>query len=194
MDGYRHLPAQPDPRRACAHPRWPPSPRTGCRGLGRGDRRAHPRPHRLGRRPVGQVLRPLQHRHQRQPRRGPARTAPGPERGREILITHPLAQPIADLHRQRPRRLPVYFAAIAAMICGSGSGRETGCTHTTYRFCGWDEGNKRPQAQIMARQTATHENVSRRVANKPPGSVRQTSALGRANMTFSTANDGLACR
>ena len=24
--------------------------------------------------------------------------------------------------------------------------------------------------------------------------VRQTSALGRANMTFSTANDGLACR
>ena len=64
-----------------------------------------PGPHRLGRLPVGEVLRPLQHRHQRQPRRGPARPAPDPERGREILIAQPLTQPITDQHRQRPRPL-----------------------------------------------------------------------------------------
>jgi hypothetical protein len=34
--------------------------------------------HRLGRRPVGQVLLPLQYRHQRQPRRRPGRTARSP--------------------------------------------------------------------------------------------------------------------
>ena len=45
-----------------------------------------PGPHRLGRCPVGQVLLPLQYRHQRQPRRRPARPAPVPERGRELLI------------------------------------------------------------------------------------------------------------
>ena len=64
-----------------------------------------PGPHRLGRCPVGQVLLPLQYRHQRQPRRRPARTAPVPERGRELLILQPLAQPVTDLHRQRPRPL-----------------------------------------------------------------------------------------
>ncbi len=34
-----------------------------------------PHPDRIGRQPVSQVLRPLQHGHQRQPRRGPARLA-----------------------------------------------------------------------------------------------------------------------
>ena len=65
-----------------------------------------PGPHRVRRQPVGEVLRPLQHRHQRQPRRGPARLAPDPEGGRELLILQPPAQPIADLHRQWPLRLP----------------------------------------------------------------------------------------
>ena len=49
--------------------------------------------------------RPPRTRHQRQPRRRPARTAPDPERGRELLIPQPLAQPVPDLHRQRPRAL-----------------------------------------------------------------------------------------
>ena len=64
-----------------------------------------PGPDRLSRLPVGQLLRPLQDRHQRQPRRRPARTAPDPERGRELLIGQPLAQPVPDLDRQRPRAL-----------------------------------------------------------------------------------------
>ncbi len=64
-----------------------------------------PGPHRFGRLPVSEVLGPLQHGHQRQPRRRPARPAPVPERGREILIPQPLAQLIADQHRQRPRPL-----------------------------------------------------------------------------------------
>jgi hypothetical protein len=46
-----------------------------------------PHPDRVGCQPAGQVLLPLQHRHQRQPRRGPPRLAPRPERRRERLIT-----------------------------------------------------------------------------------------------------------
>ena len=64
-----------------------------------------PGSHRFGRLPVGEVFRPLQHRHQRQPRRRPARPAPGPERGREILIAQPFTQPVTDQHCQRPRPL-----------------------------------------------------------------------------------------
>jgi hypothetical protein len=55
-----------------------------------------PGPHRPGRLPVGEILRPLQHGHQRQPRRGPPWLAPGPERGREVLIGQPLSQPLTD--------------------------------------------------------------------------------------------------
>jgi hypothetical protein len=65
-----------------------------------------PGPHRISRQPVGEILCPLQHGHQRQPRRGPARLAPRPERGRELLISQPLAQPVTDQHRQRPFCLP----------------------------------------------------------------------------------------
>ena len=65
-----------------------------------------PHPDRISYLPAGQLLRPLQHRHQRQPRRGPARLAPHPERGSERLIIEPLAQPVPDQHRQRARRPP----------------------------------------------------------------------------------------
>ena len=66
-----------------------------------------PGPHRLGCLPVGELLRPLQDGHQRQPRRRPARAAPDAERSREILIMQPLAQAVADQPRQRPGPLPL---------------------------------------------------------------------------------------
>ena len=60
----------------------------------------------LGSLPVGQVLRLLQHRDQRQHRRGIPRAAPYPERRREVLILQPLAQPVPDRHRHRRLALP----------------------------------------------------------------------------------------
>jgi hypothetical protein len=72
---------------------------------------------------------------------------------------------VADLHRQRPRPFPGYFAAIAAAICGPGSGQETGCMRMTYPILQPQRGEERPQAQIVARKTVTAENISRRVAN-----------------------------
>ena len=65
-----------------------------------------PGPDRISRSPVGQVLRPLQDRHQRQPRRRQPRLAPDAERGREIVIGQPLAQSVTDHHGQRPLCLP----------------------------------------------------------------------------------------
>ena len=62
--------------------------------------------HLLSGHPVGQIPRLLQHRHQRQPRRGPPRAAPHPERDREVIIVQPLAQLVTDRHRQRWHGLP----------------------------------------------------------------------------------------
>jgi len=124
-----------------------------------------PGPDRLSRLPVGQLLRPLQDRHQRQPRRRPARTAPDPERGRELLIGQPLAQPVPDLNRQRPRALTGYLAAIAAAICGSGSGQATACTHMTYPILRPGRGEGTTAGQIMTATTTQTRQVGRRVVN-----------------------------
>jgi hypothetical protein len=41
----------------------------------------------------------------------------------------------------------------------------------TYPFCGRDEGEGAATGRIMAISTARIENLARRVANKPPGSL-----------------------
>ena len=81
-----------------------------------------PGPHRPGRLPVSQVLHPLQHGHQRQPRRGPARLAPDPEHGRELLILKPLTQTVANLDRQRPGPLTRVLRRDRPRDLRSGSG------------------------------------------------------------------------
>jgi hypothetical protein len=63
-----------------------------------------PQPDRVGRLPVSQVLRHLQHRDQRQPPRRPARPTPYSERLSELGIPEQHAQLVSDLDRQR--RLP----------------------------------------------------------------------------------------
>src|ERR1039458_7716449 len=60
-----------------------------------------PGAHRLGRLPVGQVLRHLEDRHQGQPARRPARLAPFPVGTRELLIGQPLTELITDHQPQR---------------------------------------------------------------------------------------------
>ncbi len=65
-------------------------------------------------------------------------------------------QPRNPHHARSPRRsristvsglgrLPRYFAAIAAAVCGSGSGHGTGCTHMTHPIPRLGRGEERPQ-------------------------------------------------
>ena len=60
-----------------------------------------PGAHRLGGLTVGEVLRLLEDRHQRQARRRPARLATHPVGARELLIGQPPAELVAHQHRQR---------------------------------------------------------------------------------------------
>ena len=134
-----------------------------------------PHPDRVGCQPVGQLLRPLQHRHQRQPRRGPPRAAPVPERGRELLITQPLAQPVTDLHRQRPRRLPARIHRRDRR----GDLRirlRPGCRlhgHGIPDSAAGTRGREEETAagSILASPAARIEHLARRAANKPAGSM-----------------------
>jgi len=120
-----------------------------------------PGPHRLSRLPAGQLLRPRQDRHQRQPRRRPATTAPDPGRGRELPYPQPLARPIPDLHRQRPRAL----TRVSGRDLRSGSGQATACTHMTYPILRPGRGGRTTAGQIMTGTTTQTWQVGRRVVN-----------------------------
>ena len=130
---------------------------------------------RLGQRPVGQVLVPLQYRYQRQPRRRPARPVP------ELLILQPLAQLVEDLHRQRPR--PEYLAASAAAINGSGSGQAAGCMHMTYPIPRPGRGetrgkNGRTQDHGPRHARTGHDDGRRHLTTRIPGGAETQENLG----------------
>jgi len=77
-------------------------------------------------------------------------------------------------------RLPGYFAAIAAAICGSGSGQEAGCTHMTYPIL-------RP-----GRREATKEpkNNGRRPDHGPRANPNQASSSARHDRASTLAGVG----
>ena len=62
-------------------------------------------------------------------------------------------------------RLPGYLAAIAAAICGSGSGQATACTHMTYPILRPGRGEGTTAGQIMTGTTTQTRQVGRRVVN-----------------------------
>jgi hypothetical protein len=61
--------------------------------------------HRPSRLPVGEILRVLQHRRQRQPGRGNTRPTIGRKPSREVLIHEQVIQPVPDPHRRCPLRI-----------------------------------------------------------------------------------------
>ena len=126
-----------------------------------------PGPDLLGGHPVGQVLRPLQHRDQRQPRRdqpgrpripnAPANTAScshSPSRSRTITASG------GSVFRDP------YIARIAAATTGPGSGHGTGCIDMTRLFCSRDGGRAAAAARIMASITARVDHIARRGASR----------------------------
>ncbi len=151
-----------------------------------------PGPHRLGRQPVSQLLRPLQDAHQRQPRRSPARPAPDPERDREVLIGQPLAQQVPDLHRQRPIRLPGTVHGLNR--CGDLRIRlrPGGRLHThDIPILRPGRGEGTTAERIMAMRTARIEHLARPVANKPPVSGGLGDAVWRENLRVLARRSGL---
>ncbi len=65
-------------------------------------------------------------------RPSPAPAATGTSQDGPACRTRPRNPHHAPTRPAGRGRLPGYFAAIAAAICGSGSGQEAGCTHMTY--------------------------------------------------------------
>ena len=59
-------------------------------------------------------------------------------------------------------RLPRYLAAIAAAICGSGSGQAAGCMDMAHPFCGHDEGGRNDRRQDH--DPDRHKNLASRPA------------------------------